>query len=236
MKAKEQLLKLVSKNDHGKYQYLSEFFKYLPDIMVEEFHYLEVKKNEKILFCGETAEHVYIMLDGKVKGIDYHQAGCAYSFIDFSKMYILGDFELFSERTEYMISIYAKQDCKLLRISAGRYMKWLIHDENALYMRLKNVMGILTSERMLDRKYLSMGCRERVINVLVMFYENNEKDSSGNMTISITQNELSEMVGFNIRSVQRVLASLEEENLIAVINRKTMLSYDQYLKLINEIN
>lgn len=236
MKAKEQLLMLVSKKEREKYQYLSEFFKYMPDIMIEEFHYLEVKKNEKILLAGEVAEDIYILLDGKVKGIDYSQAGSVYSFIDFSKMYILGDFEFFSNRTEYMISIYAKQDCKLIRISAGRYMKWLKHDENALYMRLKNVMEILTSERMMDRKYLRMGCRERVSYYLIMFYENNEKDLSGNVTISITQNDLADKVGFNIRSVQRVLAILEKENMITVRNRKMMLSYDQYLKLINEMN
>ena len=236
MKAKEQLLNLISKKEHEKHQYLSEFFKYMPDNMIEEFHYLEVKKNEKILLAGETAKDVYILLDGKVKGIDYNEAGCVYSFIDFSKMYILGDFEFFSDRTEYMISIYAKQDCKLLRISAGRYMKWLNHDENALYMRLKNVMEILTAERMVDRKYLRMSCRERLIYYLIIFYENNEKHSSGNVTISDTQNELADKVGFNIRSVQRVIATLEEEDLIAVRNRKMMLSYDQYLKLINEMN
>lgn len=236
MKAKEQLLNLVSKKEHEKCQYLSEFFKCMPDNMVEEFHYLEVKKNEKILLAGEEAKYVYILLDGKVKGIDYNQAGCVYSFLDFSKMYILGDFEFFSGRTEYMISIYAKQDCKLLRISAGRYMKWLNHDENALNMRLKNVMEILTTERMLDRKYLRMGCRERVSYYFIMFYENNEKDLSGNVIIALTQNELADKVGFNIRSVQRVIATLEEENLITIKNRKMMLSYDQYLRLINEMN
>ena len=66
MKAKEQLLNLVSKKEHEKHQYLSEFFKYMPDNMIEEFHYLEVKKNEKILLAGETAKDVYILLDGKV--------------------------------------------------------------------------------------------------------------------------------------------------------------------------
>lgn len=236
MKTKEQLLKLVSKSDQEKYQYLESFFKYLPDTMIEKFRYIEVKKNEKIILGGEEAENVYIVLDGDIKGVDYFQAGSTYSFVDFSKMYILGDFELFSDRSEYMISIYANRDCKLLKISAERYMKWLVCDENALYMRLKNVMGILTSERMMDRKYLRMGCKERVINYLIMYYDKNRKDSSKNVVVSLTQAELSEKVGFNIRSIQRAIASLESDNLITIENRKMLLSHEQYLKLLNDMN
>ena len=81
-----------------------------------------------------------------------------------------------------------------------------------------------------------MGCRERVSYYFIMFYENNGKDLSGNVIIALTQNELADKVGFNIRSVQRVIATLEEENLITIKNRKMMLSYDQYLRLINEMN
>lgn len=235
MKAKEQLLKMISKNDQEKYQYLSEFFKYLPDIMNDEFVYCEVKKNEKIILAGEAAKYVYILLDGDIKGIDYYQTGSVYSFIDLTKLYILGDFELFSNIPEYLISIFANQDCKLLKISASRYMKWIRHDENALYMRLNNVLKILTSERIMDRKYLRMGCKERVVHYLIVYYEKHKKGTNENVTLSLTQSELSEKVGFNLRSVQRVVAALEAEGIISIVNRKMVLSYEQYLKLLQEM-
>lgn len=234
MNAKEQLLKHISKKDKERYQYLSEFFKFLPDIMVEEFRYCEVKKDGNIILGGEAAKYVYFVLDGDVKGIDYYQTGSVYSFIDLTKMYILGDFELFSNIPEYMISIYASQDCKLLKIPASRYMKWIRNDENALYMRLSKVLKVLTTERMLDRKYLHMGCKERIINYLIMYYERHSNSSSQSITISLTQAELSEKVGFNIRSIQRVVSSLEDENLITIINRKMVLSHEQYLKLMEK--
>ena len=232
MKAKEQLLKHISKKDQERYQYLSEFFEFLPDIMVDEFRYCEVKKGGNIILGGEAAKYVYFVLDGDVKGIDYYQTGSVYSFIDLTKMYILGDFELFSDIPEYMISIYADRDCKLLKIPANRYMKWIRHDENALYMRLSKVLRVLTTERMLDRRYLHMGCKERVINYLILYYEKNTKSSSQSVTIHLTQSELSEIVGFNIRSIQRAVSSLEDENLITIINRKMVLSQEQYLKLV----
>ena len=63
MKTKEQLLKMVSMKNQEKYQYLSEFFKYMPEIVVEDFRYIEVKKNEKIILGGEEAKYVYIILE-----------------------------------------------------------------------------------------------------------------------------------------------------------------------------
>lgn len=216
------------------YKNLSEFFEFLPDVMVDEFLYCEVKKNGNIILSGEAAKYVYILLDGEIKGIDYYQTGSVYSFIDLTKMYILGDFELFSDLPEYMISIYASQDCKLLKIPANRYMRWIRHDEKALYMRLSKVLKVLTKERMIDRKYLHMGCRERVTNYLLMYCEKNRNSSSQNITISLTQAELAEKVGFNIRSVQRAVASLEAENLVTITNRKMVLSQEQYLKLMEK--
>lgn len=234
MKAKEQLLKQISKKDQERHQYLSELFKFLPDIMIDEFLYCEVKKGGNIILGGEPAKYVYIVLDGDVKGMDYYQTGSVYSFIDLTKMYIIGDFELFSDIPEYMISIYADRDCKLLKIPANRYMKWIKHDENALYMRLSKVLKVLTMERMLDRKYLHMGCRERVINYLILYYEKHRNSSTENITVSLTQTELAEKVGFNIRSVQRVVSALEDENLVTIIKRKMVLSQEQYKKLVDE--
>ena len=67
MKSKEQLLNMIPKKDSEKYQYLCRFFKYMPDIMAEEFHYVEIKKNKNIMLAGEPAESIYIVLEKSIK-------------------------------------------------------------------------------------------------------------------------------------------------------------------------
>lgn len=52
-------------------------------------------------------------------------------------MYIVGDFEIFSEDTNYNVSICASKDSELLAIPASIYWKWIKHDENALLLRIK---------------------------------------------------------------------------------------------------
>ncbi len=156
MKSKERLLQLISGIDRERYQYLKQFFSRMPDSAAEEFRYEEVKKNEKIISAGGRCEAVYFVLEGEIKGVDYYKTGSVYSFMDFSKMFILGDFELFSNMENYMASIDAVQDCRLLKVPASSYLRWVRQDENALYLRLNNILTILTSERKWDREYLRM--------------------------------------------------------------------------------
>ena len=237
MKSKEHLMEVVSKGCKERRQYLTDFFKHVPNAVAEEFRYAEIKENEKIISVGEPCDVVYIVLEGDVKGVDYYKTGVAYSFMDFSEMFILGEYELFSGEKEHLVSVYADTDCKVLKISANRYLNWIQHDENALFLRLKNILQTLPKERKREREYLRMGCRERVISYLVHFYEKNIKTVSKNgaVKIRLTQAELSEKVGFNIRSVQRVIASLEAAKMVSIESGKMVLSYEQYLKLSDEI-
>lgn len=231
MESKELLMKLISECDKERCQYLSKFFQDIPNIVVENFQYIEVKKGQSIIMEGQPCENVYIVLEGDIKGIDYNQTGSAYSFMDFSKMYILGDFEGFTDIQDYIITLYAAKDCRLLKISAARYHSWVKHDNNALFLRLHNVLGILTSERRMDRNFLHLGCKGRVINYLIRYFEKNKTSALNPIRVALTQAELAEKVGANVRSVQRAVASLESEKLVSIVNRKMMISYEQYLQL-----
>lgn len=237
MKSKEQLMEVIAKAKPERYAYLKEFFKCIPEKAVQEIFYAEVRKEERILSAKEPCDSVYIVLEGDVKGVDYYKTGNVYSFLDFSEMFIIGDFELFSSEPVYRNSIYANQDCRLLKIASRHYLNWIQHDENALFLRLKNIVTMLPNERELDREYLRMGCKERVMHYLVHYYEKKGKAyaKDGRVKIRLTQAELSEKVGFNIRSVQRAIASLEAEGLADIESGKMVLSEQQYLKLVNEI-
>ena len=146
-------------------------------------------------------------------------------------MYIVGDFEVFGDYSEYCVSICAATDCRLLKISSKKYIQWIRHDEDALFLRIKNIMTTLTFERKIDREYVFMNCKERLINFLVKSYENGRKDNVGKYRVSKTQAEIADRIGFNIRSVQRNIASLEKEAIISSENGKITISKEQFLQL-----
>lgn len=231
MRSKQQLLELMAATESDRSKYLSGLFEFVPDMVVEEMRYEEIESGRYILHAGTPSDTVYIILSGKIMGVDRQKMGRVYYFMDFAKMYIIGDFEIFADIPEYCVSIRAAKDCKLLKISAKSYMNWIRHDKNALFLRMKNIMATLTSERMVDREYIFMSCKERLVDYLVKSFENGQKDSQGRHRVPKTQAELADRIGYNVRSIQRSIAALEKEKLISNENGKIMLTQEQVLQL-----
>ena len=138
METKQQFLEEINKVKGSKRDYLNKLFQYVSEAVIWAAVHKNVKKDEFIIRAGEPCDTVYM---------------------DFAKMYIVGDFEIFSEDTNYNVSICASKDSELLAIPASIYWKWIKYDENALLLRIKNIMTILTSEKASDRKYMFMSCK-----------------------------------------------------------------------------
>ena len=229
METREQFLEELNKvQEESKQNYLNNVFKYLPDAVIRTVTLKKIKKDEFIIRAGEPCDSIYIILNGNIVGLDYQKLGKVYYFMDFAKMYIIGDFEIFARNPEYGVSICAATDCELLAIPASLYWDWIKHDENALLLRMQNVMSILTAEKASDRKYLFMSCKERLMKYLVVSYASKDRKQSSVMRIKKTQTELSERIGFNVRSVQRSIAALEKEELIGNENGKITVTKEQY--------
>lgn len=188
METREQFLEELNKVKDSKRDYLNKVFKYLPDAVIRAVSHKHVKKDEFIIRAGEPCDTVYVILKGNIVGLDYQKLGKVYYFMDFAKMYIIGDFEIFARDSEYGVSICAAS----------------------------------------DRKYLFMSCKERLMKYLVVSYASKDRTKSSIMRIKKTQTELSERIGFNVRSVQRSIAALEKEELIGNDNGKITVTKEQY--------
>ena len=212
-------------------EYFQKLFDKIPHQTVEHIVSAKAKKGDYILKAGEPCEAVYFLLKGKVTGEAYTDQGRAYSFLDFSKMYVLGDYEMLYNSAEHVISIKAEQNCNLLKLSRDHYINWIKQDVTALYLRTNNILSVLTFERSVDREFMQKNSKERLCLLLVRFYEVEEKDKNGNYTVQHTQGELADKIGVNLRSVQRSIAALESEQLVQLKKGKMVISPEQYEKL-----
>lgn len=230
MESKQALFGILAKSGRDRRRYFEELFKYVPEAAVQEISYGEIRKDEILLSAGERSDTVFFLLRGEVIGLDYQKIGRMYSFMDFTKMNILGDFEAFGGILEYGVTIRAAENCRFLKMPVKSYLNWIKHDENALFLRLSKIVTALMSERRLDREYISMNCKERLMRYLVKSYEKHGS-VSGSYTVKKTQAELADKVGFNVRSVQRSIAALQKEGFITVKAGKITVSREQHLKL-----
>ena len=121
METKQQFLEEINKVKGSKRDYLNKLFQYVLEAVIRAAVHKNVKKDEFIIRAGEPCDTVYIILKGDVAGVDYQKLGKVYYFMDFAKMYIVGDFEIFSEDTNYYVSICESKDSELLAIPASIY-------------------------------------------------------------------------------------------------------------------
>ena len=105
METKQQFLEEINKVKGSKRDYLNKLFQYVLEAVIRAAVHKNVKKDEFIIRAGEPCDTVYIILKGDVAGVDYQKLGKVYYFMDFAKMYIVGDFEIFSEDTNYNVSL-----------------------------------------------------------------------------------------------------------------------------------
>ena len=231
MKTLQQLLRENKEITEERREYFLALFEKIPHQTAAHIVSAKVKKGEYILKAGEPCNMVYFLLSGKVLGESYTAQGRAHSFMDFSQMRVLGDYELFYDCKEYTASVRAEEDCLLLKLSTDYYMNWIKQDVNALFLRTKNILSVLTLERNIDRKYLQKNSKERLCMLLVRFYEAGQKDKNGCYTVQHTQPDLADKIGVNLRSVQRSIAALEREQLVQLKKGKMVISYEQYEKM-----
>ena len=226
-----KLLEKIQDVSGDRREYFLNLFRNTSDETLDQIVHTEVKKGQYILKAGAPADTVYFLLKGRVTGEAYTNRGRTYSFMDFSQMWVLGDYELFYDCEEYNISIRAEQDCSLMILPRQHYQNWVRSDANALYLRLQNMLSVLTFERRIDRESLQKSSKERLAMILVRFYETGSKDRFGTYIVQYTQTELADKTGVNLRSVQRSIASLRDDGLVSLKSGKMIINSEQYIKL-----
>lgn len=214
-----------------RYEHFLSFLGSMPEDTVKQILHAEVEKGHYVLKAGSSCDTVYFLLRGSVSGEAYTSRGRSYSFMDFSNMWVLGDFELFADCAEYSVSIRADEDCTVLKMPKDAYKNWIRQDAAALYMRTCSILSVLTFERRIDREYLQKSSKERLAMFLVRLYETDSREKNGSYTVRCTQSELADKIGANLRSVQRSIAALEQEELVVLKKGKMTLSCEQYEKL-----
>ncbi|MBR5509596.1 MAG: Crp/Fnr family transcriptional regulator [Lachnospiraceae bacterium] len=229
MNSRKQFVEIISELKKEEFDYLSKLFQDCPDYVFQKMQCLKVKKGNILLRSGTPAKNVYIVLQGHLSGIDLQRVGTMYMFTEYSVGEVLGDFELFGNLKNYLITINASTDCELFVIPSGIYLKWMKQDINALFMRTKMLMHTLASETSTDRKNLFLDCKDRMIVYLVSEYE---KSSGGSdYKLKKTQLELADRIGFNVRTIQRNIQILEKEEMIYTEGGKICFSREQYFRM-----
>lgn len=228
MESKEQFKEIINRLRTEQFDYLDQLFVDCPDEVIKKVRYAKIPKGHTFIHAGTPCEYIYIILKGKASGVD-HMRGNVYIFVEYTETEVLGDYEIFGDFKEYRISVRSVTECEVLVIPAAVYLKWMQQDINALFLRTRRLMNTLTNQTSEERQYLFLGCKERLMLYLVETFE--KKGNGDSYKLKKTQPEIAERVGFNVRTIQRNIQSLEKQGYITMEAGKVCISKEQYLRL-----
>lgn len=207
------------------FQNCSEEVKYYMTLM-------EVEADTTLIKAGERCNNIYIILSGKVTGIDWPINERAYSFKDFGPGDFFGEIECFADLLYYRISVVTVTKCHVLTIPAAFYMEWIQNDAEALYSRTKVNMRRLITQTTDARRYLFLEAKERLVLYLVRKYEQKAANSKIiDMNLNQPRTQLAEEIGFSTKTLSRNIKILEEKGFIQVNKGKILITEEEYQRM-----
>lgn len=212
-----------------KREYMNLLFQNCTEEVLYYMTLIEVDADTTLIKAGDKCSNIYIILSGKVTGIDWPINERAYSFKDFGPGDFFGEIECFADLANYRISVVTVTRCKVLVIPAPFYMEWIRNDVEALYSRAKVNMRRLITQTTDARRYLFLEAKERLVLYLIRKYEQRQpNDKSVELNLSQTRNQLAEEIGFSIKTLNRNIKILEEMGFIHMNKGKISITEDSY--------
>jgi len=213
-----------------KQEYMNVLFRNCTEEVKYYMSIVEVDADQTFIKAGEECRYIYIVLSGKVTGVEWPMNEKSYFFKDFGPGDFFGEIECFAGMPKYRISILSSTQCRLLAIPSVYYMEWMHMDVDALYMRTQENMKRLVTQTAEARKYLFMDGKDRLMVHLVRKYEQKQPLPSI-LELKQTRTRISEEVGISMKTLNRSIKKLEDMQLLQLNKGKIVITKEQYLQM-----
>ena len=210
-------------------KYLNDYLSNAPRWVLESMQVVYKRKHTVFIEENTPADYVYILAEGVVRAIDYRIQGVAYDYMWFYSIKVFGAMEDFFNIPSYMTTLSTVTDCTMLVISKANYERWIWNDKNAMHMEVESMGKYLLEQNRKDRVFLFLQGMDRIIYMFVKNYEQRNKNST--FILEMSRQELAERSGFSIKTVNRSVKRMEEDDFIGRDGRKIVISKEQYIKM-----
>lgn len=210
-------------------EYITKYLSNAPYWILDSMQLVSKKKDTMFIEEKAPVDNVYILLKGTVRAIDYRIKGVAFDYMWSEPVKTFGAMEVFYKIPLYMTTIMTVTDCIMLVLSKKNYERWIWEDKNALQMEIKSTGNMLLEQSRIERIFLFLQGMDRIIYFFVRNYDKKKQDNVA--IFDITRQEIAERSGFSVKTVNRAVKKMEDEDFITKKGHKIIISHKQYLKM-----
>lgn len=205
---------------------LSNFLESCPQNIKSKFLNIKFNTLDKILLQNETANYVYIIKSGKAKVYSLTSNGVKYLEHIYCEDELFGELEVFINKP-ILSYVEALEPCEVIKIPRASFLDWLRHDNDfSLYMNIQ-LSHKMYNASINSKANIVHPLKYRALFFLWRFLEEHNLDT-------IHKDILTEGIGSNIRSVNRVIKELSDENIIKC--NKGFIKVEDFNMVIEMIN
>lgn len=215
-------------------QEVEAYFHGAPEWLIDAIKVVELKKNATFIRENEKVHEIYLIVKGTVRAADYRICGIVYDFMRVNTLEAMGGMEIVLDLPTYRATIQAVTPCLALKISKEAYERWLNTDIRALKREARTVGRYLLETDRKSRSYLFLQGADRLALYLLDLYK--KYAQNGTFIISSTRQELSEMTGLCVRTVNRSVKRFYENGWITKQGNKFSINKEQYDQMNEEIS
>ena len=206
------------------YYFSSDFCKF--ERVFEKFEHQRrsFRKKEELTSVGEPMLEMFYILSGTMTSSYLHASGHYKAFAFYGKGYLAPLYYPGTSETERSITFTAVSDMEVLSFDRQKFETLLFNNpelNRAMYKAFNDLAGMLVLD---NANQLFCSGLEKTSNFLYIYLENINDN-----VIELTQNEMMELVGINLKNLSKNLKILRENQVIetrrsriTVLNREKL--------------
>ena len=187
-----------------------------------------IAPHEAIVLKGDDADHVFILLKGDVRVLNEFSSGQRYSFAEYSAPSFIGEYEVMAEQSVYATTNEAITRCELISMRAEVFIEWVQGSASLAFLlaRIIAEKSYPTSNENGRIKFLPG--LQKLQSYLLKRY-----DAFAPVPFILREDrqQIADEIGTSIKTVNRSVTSLKEENLIGLLHGKITITPEQYTSL-----
>lgn len=218
--------KIIGKLNPSQISFLENFFLYCPEDMSSCIYLKPLSSDQRLINTDDDCTNVYILLEGRLQAIEEHISDEDFRFLTLTAIELVGDYELFSQYHTRLVTLMTLEPSLCLVIPASDYLHWIQNDAHALYIRIQMLTHQLITQTQTERRTYFMDNKTRLLHILYAEYRKTSFTPA--TAILKTRDALASHIGCSVRTVNRIVASLQEEGYVSVKHGKIYISAQQF--------
>lgn len=192
----------------------------------------KIEKGKLLVLKGNNIEKIYIHFQGKMQVKNEFENGFVYSFANIKPIAYIGAMEIMANQNTYSSTLQTTTECIILKMPKEDFKNWIKTDHQFTLEVLHFVSKSMYEQSLKTGEVLAYPAICILTNYLINVFENEDKDV---VFLEKTREEIASILGFSVRTINRNLKELKEENLITVNRKGISITKEQFDKLINKL-